>query len=68
VTDSALTKIAEIAVNQQAEAAEIVALQRMRHDQKDDLWTRFFSSFVASLPSLHYAHLVRRLLFCSSPT
>jgi hypothetical protein len=35
--DAALTKIAEIAVNQHPEAAEIVALQRMRHDQRDDL-------------------------------
>jgi hypothetical protein len=68
MADAVLTKIAEIAVNQQAEAAEVVALQTMRHAQHDDLSTRFFSSLVALLPSLHYAHLVRRPLFRSSPT
>jgi hypothetical protein len=42
MADAALTKIAEISVNQQAEATEIVAPQNMRHDQHDDLSTPFF--------------------------
>ena len=52
---AARTKIAEISVNQQAEAAEIVAPQNMRHDQHDDLSNSIFFSFVASPSSLHYA-------------
>jgi hypothetical protein len=45
MADAVLTKIAEISVTQQAEAAEIVALQRTWRDQHDDLCNyrlRFF--------------------------
>jgi hypothetical protein len=51
---AARTKIAEMSVNQQAEATEIVVPQNMRHDQPDDLSTPIFS-FVPSPSSLHYA-------------